>query len=139
MKSILMVVTGLFFAFILWVIYVANSSAHNALLDWVRLTPYGDKMGHAGLFGMLTLLAITASGFRSLAFGNFRIYHGASWVVVFVVLEELSQIYIPSRTFDLNDLGADAVGVAAACFACFQYRRFEKFRNKEKKSHLMDG
>ena len=38
-------------------------------------------------------------------------YMGSIVVLAFATLEECSQYYIPSRTFDLWDLGADFVGV----------------------------
>jgi len=36
---------------------------------------------------------------------------GSLIILIFATLEECSQYYIPSRTFDLWDLGADFVGV----------------------------
>ena len=35
-------------------------------------------------------------------------------VGLFVVVEELSQAFIPSRTFDFVDLAADSVGIVIA-------------------------
>jgi VanZ family protein len=53
---------------------------------------------------------------------NFRTYKLSGWghpnlqigaiiVLIFATIEECSQYYIPSRTFDLGDLLADFVGV----------------------------
>ena len=110
-----------FFMFILWIIYLANTGEKSIFFDFVRSFPYGDKVGHAGLFGFLTLVAVIGSKFRCFKFGKFKIYQGATWVVLFVVGEEISQAFIPLRTFDLVDLAADVVGIAVAI--CLAFRR----------------
>jgi len=43
-------------------------------------------------------------------------YIGSTFVLTFAALEELSQYYIPSRTFDVWDLGADFIGVVLVSF-----------------------
>jgi hypothetical protein len=113
-----------FFMFILWIIYLANTGEKSIFFDFVRSFPYGDKVGHAGLFGFLTLVAVIGSKFRCFNFGKFKIYHGATWVVLFVVGEEISQAFIPSRTFDLVDLVADVVGIAVATCMAYKGRRY---------------
>lgn len=108
-----------FFIFILWIIYLANTGGKSIFFDFVRSFPYGDKVGHAGLFGFLTLVAVIGSKFRCFKISKFKIYHGATWVILFVVGEEISQTFIPSRTFDLMDLAADMVGIAVATCLAF--------------------
>ena len=113
-----------FFAFILWVIYLANTGASSIFFDFVRSLPYGDKIGHAGLFGFLTLVAIIGSRFRGFRIGRLNIYLGALLVSLFVIAEEVSQAYIPSRTFDFFDLVADFVGIALAVGLAFIASRY---------------
>ncbi|SDJ82033.1 hypothetical protein SAMN04488540_1148 [Ferrimonas sediminum] len=98
-----------FFGFILWIIYLANSGGDSVFFDLVRHLPYGDKLGHFCLFGLLTLAANLGTGLRTVLFG--RWYLGTTLVSLFVLLEELSQILLPRRTFDLADLAADLAGI----------------------------
>lgn len=112
-KLISIVAVG-FFIFILWIIYLANTGGSSIFFDFIRSTPYGDKLGHMGLFGFLALAAVLGSKFRTFTYGKFKLYYGATLVSLFVVGEELSQAFIPSRTFDFSDLAADAVGIVVA-------------------------
>ncbi len=108
------VIAVVFFSFILWIIYLANTGNQNLLFEMVGNIPFGDKLGHLVLFGALTLLVVVASQFRCITLGRFNCYYGALAVTLFVVVEELSQVFFPTRTFDLSDLFADAVGIVLA-------------------------
>jgi len=44
-------------------------------------------------------------------FGRLALYFGSVLVSMFVLSEEISQGFIPSRTLDIIDLVADAVGI----------------------------
>ena len=114
-----------FFVFILWIIFLANTNSSSIFFDVVRSIPYGDKIGHVGLFGVLTLLAIIGLKFRTFAVSSLNVYHGSSAVIVFVIAEELSQVFLPSRTFDLADLAANMLGIAlATVFAALGHKYF---------------
>lgn len=41
--------------FILWILYLANTGGQSIFFEWVNAVPYGDKLGHFGLFGMLAI------------------------------------------------------------------------------------
>lgn len=114
MYKLILTIAFVFFAFILWVIYLANTGGSSIFFDFVRSIPYGDKLGHMGLFGFLTLVTIIGSKFRCFSCGRFKLYYGAVLVGLFVVGEELSQLFIPSRTFDFVDLAADSLGITLA-------------------------
>ncbi|SDT94684.1 VanZ family protein [Halopseudomonas salegens] len=114
MYKLIVTIAVVFFAFVLWVIYLANTGGSSVFFDFIRSIPYGDKLGHMCLFGFLTLVTIIGSKFRSFSCGGFELYYGAVLVGLFVVVEELSQAFIPSRTFDFVDLAADAVGIVIA-------------------------
>lgn len=103
-----------FFMFILRIIYLANTAGSSIFFEFIRSVPHGDKLGHMGLFGSLTLAAVVGSKFRAFAYGKFKFYCGAILVALFVVGEELSQAFIPSRTFDFIDLAADFLGIVVA-------------------------
>ena len=94
----------LFFAFIIWIIVEADRGANNIFFDIVRMLPHGDKIGHALLFGALTLLAIIALNNKRIKVFKCRVQLGALLVFGFALLEELTQIFLPNRTFDLVDI-----------------------------------
>jgi VanZ family protein len=121
-----------FFIFISYIIFLADTADHNFAFRLVGHVPYGDKIAHAGLYGIMALLLNYGLGFRRVLLpqhlqllhkikGMFSFvlkgalanapYMGSVIVLTFATLEELTQYYIPSRTFDLGDLLADFVGV----------------------------
>lgn len=112
-----------FLLFIVWVIYMANAGHNSVFFDFVAAIPYGDKLGHVGLFGTLTFLTVLASKFTGWTLNNTRLYFAAIAVTLFVIGEEISQAFIPSRTFDVADLSADAVGILLAILVL---RKLEK-------------
>jgi len=110
---------GLFFLFILGIIYKADTANYNFAFHVVGMIPYGDKIAHAVLYGILAyLLNYGLNGKRW-----FRIEIGTLLVMSFAFAEEVSQLYFPSRSFDWFDLLADAVGIFAATVV---YRRVRK-------------
>lgn len=109
----------MFFCFILWIIYLANSGGRSVLFDFVGALPYGDKLGHFCLFGALTLAVVAATKFRSFSLGRMHIYYGVVVVALFVFAEEVSQVFIVTRTFDLIDLAADVVGIVMAASVAY--------------------
>ena len=114
MNKLISAIAAAFFSFILWIIYQANSGNQNLLFEMVGNIPFGDKLGHLVLFGALTFIVVVASQFRSFSLGRFNWYYGALAVTLFVIIEELSQAFIPARTFDLGDLLADTLGIVLA-------------------------
>jgi len=110
MNKLFQGITVVFLLFILWIIYSANVGDNNIFFNLVSKIPYGDKVGHFFLFGILTLLLNIA-----LKFKRFKLWpklpFGTILVSVFVVLEELSQGFFPNRTLDITDLIADGIGI----------------------------
>lgn len=111
MNKLSIIIAASFFSFILWIIFLANTGGSSVLFDLVRAIPYGDKVGHFFLFGTLTMTFIIASRFTTFSLGGFDIYYGVVVVAIFVISEEISQAFIPSRTLDILDLLADAAGI----------------------------
>ncbi|MBY6016502.1 VanZ family protein [Halomonas denitrificans] len=102
-----------FLGFLLWVIALANRGEVAQWFGIVRALPYGDKWGHLGLYGLLTLLLNWALGWRALSVGVWAQW-GTILVALFAVAEELTQAWNPNRTLDIWDLAADAVGLVLA-------------------------
>lgn len=112
-----------FLGFILWVIWLANSGSESVFFNVVGAMPYADKLGHMVLFGVLTFLVVVSLRFKSVLVGRLRIYLGVILVALFVVAEEMSQMFISTRTFDLLDLSADFLGMMVASMAAFRWRK----------------
>ena len=97
----------LFFILICAIIITADMANYNFAFRVVGKVPYGDKIAHALLFGVMALLLNRALDFKSCC--NFLV--GSIAVLSFATIEEFSQIFISSRSFDLLDLLADFIGV----------------------------
>lgn len=100
------------FAFICWIIYMADTGQDSVFFEFVKMLPYGDKLGHCGLYGMLALLANWACGFRFLK--NQWVQMGSLLVLTFALGEELTQHFNIKRTMDVADAAGDLVGIGAA-------------------------
>jgi hypothetical protein len=103
-----------FFLFISYIIFLADTADYNFAFRMIGHVPYGDKIMHALLYGVMAGLLNWGLGYRHCCrFGALANapYMGAVIVLTFAAIEECTQYYIPSRTFDLWDLAADFVGV----------------------------
>ncbi|WP_375185551.1 VanZ family protein [Pseudoalteromonas sp.] len=111
-QRILVLIAIGFFGFIGWVIYLANTGQKSVFFELVAAIPYGDKLGHFCLFGLLTLFTNLAFKFKTMNVAGRPIYLAVLIVSTFVILEELSQYFVESRTLDFADLIADFAGIA---------------------------
>jgi hypothetical protein len=98
--------------FIIAAVIIANRGEGSSWWSFIHSIPYGDKIGHIGLFGTLGFLC-------NLAFPNFQIRQLPKFItattfflLILISLEELSQDFIPSRSCDLLDWLADVIGLA---------------------------
>ncbi|MEM9775801.1 MAG: VanZ family protein [Chloroflexota bacterium] len=78
--------------------------------------PQGDKVGHFVLFGILAFLVNKALSCRMVDVLGNDVLIGSLCVLGFVVIEEFSQLYFDSRTFDVTDLMYDSVGIYSGGF-----------------------
>jgi len=108
--------TAVYIALIILIIFLANSGALHSVIKPLQKIPYFDKWGHFFLVGMLAFVVNIALSLRTIKFLKFKILLGSLIVVVIMTLEEFSQAFVSSRTFDLIDLTADYVGII-----CFSY------------------
>ena len=99
-----------FFIFIAWIIVISDTGTPNIFIDSVRAIPYGDKLGHMSLYGVLAALVQLSLSQKSR--NHFGLPLGCALVLLFALLEELSQGFFPStRTVDIGDVAADFLGV----------------------------
>lgn len=113
--------TIIFAFFIGWVIYLADTGQKCIFFDFVKIIPFGDKIGHFLLFGFLTLGTNIVFKLRGIRIGNINVLYGAIVIFCVVVIEELSQIYMPGRTFDISDIMANLAGIVTFSFMPFGY------------------
>jgi VanZ family protein len=114
----------LFFSFLMWIIISADLSAPNFFVQLAGSVPYGDKIGHVGLYATLALLLNVATQARQLNIGGRRVHIGVLLTLGFALLEEGSQLFFPSRNFELMDMLADLLGVAMAAWLTTLYCRW---------------
>ena len=100
-----------FFLFISFIIYLADTADHNFAFRLVGHIPYGDKLLHGLLYGVMALLLNYGLNFKSKKIFGFNLQIGAMIVLTFAGLEEITQYWLPSRTCDFFDFVADTVGV----------------------------
>jgi polysaccharide biosynthesis protein VpsQ len=106
--------------FVAWVGFVggvivcADTGHMRGFLGWVNSLPLGDKAGHLFLIGMTAHFLNFALGFRAWRIRRCSPQQGGLIVLAVITVEELSQIWIPLRTFDRGDLLANGLGVFLA-------------------------
>jgi VanZ family protein len=103
----------LFTLFILLIIVMADAGILAQYLGFLYLYPFGDKVGHFILYGILAFL---------LNLALFRPAPSQSWkslavkcgliLALLIGIEEFSQQFFSNRTFDLIDLTFSYLGVA---------------------------
>ena len=99
------------FSFIGWVIVQANNSSSNIFFELVHFIPYGDKLGHFILYGALSLLTVFAFNYKYVLIKDYRIPLGAIIVLLLAIAEEVTQLFLSKRTFDMVDISADIAGI----------------------------
>ena len=105
-----------FGAFILYIIFQANRGQLPESVQWYRSVPGSDTTSHFLLIGTLALMVNLAWRGATMQVLGRAVLRGTFWVTLFVVLEELSQLALPTRTFSLLDLSADLLGIAVASY-----------------------
>lgn len=100
-----------FLVFTIWIIREANIGRDNILFQTVRATPYGDKIGHVLLAGLLTLVANFLFRHRAFQRRFLILPYGSSVVLAIAIIEESSQYYLPTRSFDIMDALANLAGI----------------------------
>jgi polysaccharide biosynthesis protein VpsQ len=111
-----------FLTFIIWMIVQADSDQKNIIIELGRAIPWGDKIGHFSLFGIMALLLNIAIEFKQIKVSVRRFHLGSVIVFSFAVLEEFTQLLFSTRTFDLVDMLFDLLGIGLLSSVAF--RRF---------------
>lgn len=105
------ILTSAYAAVIVLIICLADRKETAFVFNWIRANPGMDKVCHFLLIGGFAFVANYALGCRELRIGRASLLVGSLVVGVLTVAEEISQVFIPSRTFDLVDLACDILGI----------------------------
>jgi VanZ family protein len=78
--------------------------------------PFGDKIGHFVLIGLLAFGLNLVFSSRSIYGFPLPLFVGSILAIILATVEEISQNYFASRSFSLLDLGCSYLGILAADF-----------------------
>ncbi|MEO9477793.1 MAG: VanZ family protein [Cyclobacteriaceae bacterium] len=101
----------LFFTLICILIVIVDIKGTEYLLSTIPKIPYGDKLAHFGIFGILAFLFNRALAYKQIIKGTFHWQFGALIVLAFAIIEEFSQVFLSTRSFDFFDILADYLGI----------------------------
>lgn len=100
-----------FLTFIFWIIIQADLGHSIGFSKFVRHLPFGDKLGHFSLYGILAFLVNLALKNRRVAILGYQVLLGGLMVLIFAILEECTQMALSTRDFELWDIFCDLVGI----------------------------
>lgn len=100
-----------YITFILLVIIAADMGQLNFFIRWIHSIPYGDKLGHFLLVGMLAFVINLSWKSARFRWGWGSILKGSFIVFIIITLEEISQLFISYRHFDFGDLLSNYLGI----------------------------
>lgn len=104
----------LWLLFVAGIIVCADRSLARSLFEFVALYPGSDKAAHALGMCALAFTLNYALRARTIPLKCCRVQLGGLIIAVVMTIEECSQIWIPSRSFDLLDLAANYAGILLA-------------------------
>ena len=93
------------------IIYFADRGLLKPVYRFIGVHPGSDKVGHFVLIGALAGLLNLALGLRTVRWLGHPWLLGSVLVGLFCTLEEISQYWLPARSFDLLDLAGDYAGI----------------------------
>lgn len=93
------------------VLLVAAADRGALMVTYLAGLPAVDKVGHFLLIGLLSYLVNACFGGRRLRWKRISVLQSSALLAVLVACEELSQLALTHRSFELTDLAADAAGI----------------------------
>lgn len=103
-----------FLLFLLAVAYWADTGSMPAVLVALYRFPNGDRLGHFMIYFTLAFLLNLAWPVQRVRLNGLDLRTGSLLAGLAATLEELSQVFIHTRTFDFVDLGLGFLGVLCA-------------------------
>ena len=97
---------------------------------FVFLIPFGDKLGHFILLGLFTFILNITFSLKKIIFFKMNILLGSLIVFCFITVEEITQLYISTRTFSFFDLLANYIGIIVFSYFSILTFKIIKLRSK---------
>ena len=114
---------GAWLALVGGIIFLADIGKLSVVMDFLKVNPGSDKVCHFGLVGTLAFLFNQALGGRKCG----PLMLGSLIVGIVITAEEISQIWVPGRSFDYGDMAANICGcIAADLLARWRLRKAEQ-------------
>ncbi len=113
-KGLIWTTTILFILFIVVIIINADRGSLPDPLKFFYTFAGGDKIGHFVLIGLLTFLVNLSLSARRIELFSRSVLLGSFVVAIAVIIEELSQLFISTRSCSLSDLVFDFLGIGCA-------------------------
>ena len=124
MKYWLFVITVLFALLIFALVIAANTNHLPSSLVRIQHFPYGDKVGHFTLFGILSFLLSRSALYLFPSRNPSRLLLTINLLLSLLIgLEEWSQSLFPTRTMSGKDLVASYLGVILFGFLAYRTGR----------------
>ena len=120
-NTFIYIITLLFITFIVYIIYAANVGQDILFFKLIEYVPMGDKFAHITLVGTLAFLLNLMLSARTFKIRKTELLLGSCIVFGIMTVEEFSQIYIPTRNFDLVDLMANYLGIGIVSWGIFKF------------------
>lgn len=112
-----------FLLFLTVIVTMANRGDSDPWWSFIHNIPYGDKLGHIGLMGTFSFLCNLAFTPRSLPFLPSFITCVTFILFLLVTMEEFSQAFLPTRSFDPLDWLANLTGLTLGQLAATALQR----------------
>lgn len=93
-------------------VWSADRGAIPYPLAQMSVFPGGDLLGHFLIAATITYLVNRAFSCRTIYWKSRRFLLGSVLVVLSITIEEISQVFFPTREFSFLDLGSDYIGIA---------------------------
>lgn len=118
-----------FVAFLVALVALADSGHGQQFFQLARKIPAGDKVGHFLLFGTLSFLVNLILRAAEIRFWRITLLKGSAMVMSIVTVEEISQLFFASRSFDLGDLAADLLGIWTCGWLAGKYLIWKRMKS----------
>ncbi len=87
------------------------ASSFPGIFSFIYFIPGGDKIGHFSILAIVTFLVnILLAGKKIKIFGH-SVFAGSMAVFILITIDEFSQLFISSRSFEYYDLLANYSGI----------------------------
>jgi polysaccharide biosynthesis protein VpsQ len=107
-------IAGLVILAVIWIVIAADMDHLPKIIGMFYKFPFGDKVGHFFLMGLLAYVVNAALLPREVRLFGRPFLLGTFIVVVTITLEEASQSIFPARSVDIFDLFASYLGIFCA-------------------------